>query len=112
MKLQEIGMTPATRAPARSATAIPTTLHRTRVFERTYWRCLAVCSSASWRCSAAGAVMEAKASKLFVSQCHDGVEGRRPLRRPDAEKQADPPPQHEPPPKGERGGERGPSGPL
>src|SRR2546428_7925694 len=106
MKLQEIGMTPATRAPARSATAIPTTLHRTRVFERTYWRCLAVCSSASWRCSAAGAVMEAKASQLFVSQCHDGIEARRPLRPPDAEEQAYPRTEHERQQNGERGNER------
>src|SRR2546428_7127981 len=112
MKLQEIGMTPATRAPARSATAIPTTLHRTRVFERTYWRCLAVCSSASWRCSAAGAVMEAKANQLFVSQCHDGVEAPRPLPRADAQEQTDRRTEHERQQHGEWGDDRGPVGQL
>src|SRR5207245_4698292 len=106
MKLHGIGTTPAARAPASSVTAIPTELQRARVCERTYWRCLAVCSSASWRCSAAGAVMEAKASQLFVSQCHDGIEARRPLRRPDAEEQADRRTEHERQQNGEWGDER------
>src|SRR3989454_709274 len=38
---------PATRAVTSSATAIPTTLQRARVLERTYWRCLARASCVS-----------------------------------------------------------------